>query len=79
FNILMIGGLLSLTGASMPVDLNPEENMLGLVNTAAFGVSALLVIGIMKMNKGELNRKHGLISLGLYGLYTVATIMLGSD
>ncbi|MCK5518146.1 MAG: sodium:calcium antiporter [Alphaproteobacteria bacterium] len=79
FNILMIGGLLSLTGASMPVDLNPEENMLGLVNTAAFGISALLVIGIMKVNKGELKRKHGLISLGLYGLYTVATIMLGSD
>jgi len=79
FNILMIGSLLSLTGASMPVDLNPGENMLGLVNTVTFGVSAFLVIGVMKINKGELNRKHGLIGLGLYGLYTMATIMLGSN
>lgn len=78
FNILMIGGLLSLTGASMPADLNPGENMLGFVNTVVFGVSALLVIGAMKINKGKLNRKHGLIALGLYVLYTAAIIMFGS-
>lgn len=78
FNLLMIGGLLSLTGAAMPADLSPRETMLGFVNTLAFGASAFLTWAAMKKSGGELNRKHGWIGLGLYGLYTAATVALGS-
>ena len=78
FKILVLGGLLSLTGTPMPIDLNPKETMLGLVNAAALGASAILTWGAIEMSKGELNRKHGLIGLGLYGAYTAATLILGS-
>ena len=77
FKILMLGGLLSLTGTPMPADLNPRETMLGFVNTSALGVSALLTWGALKMSKGELNRKHGILALGLYGIYTAATLVSG--
>jgi len=77
FKMLMLGGMLSLTGTTIPDDLNPGETMLGLVNTSALGVSALLTWGALKMSKGELNRKHGIIALGLYGIYTAATLILG--
>jgi len=78
FNLLMIGGIVSLTGAAVPADLNPTQTMMGLVNTAAFGLSALATWGLMKMNKGGIDRKHGLIGMGLYAAYTAATVFLGA-
>lgn len=78
FNILMIGGLLSLTGAPMPPDLNPTQTALGLLNTAAFGITALGTGLLMKMTKGSINKKHGIIATGLYAAYTGLTVLFGS-
>lgn len=78
FNLLMIGGIVSLTGVAVPPDLNPTSTLMGLVNTAAFGLSALATWGVMKMNKGGVNRKHGIIGLGLYAAFTAASVALGT-
>lgn len=78
FNLLMIGGIVSLTGVAVPADLNPTSTMMGLVNTAAFGLSALATWGLMKLNKGGIDRKHGAIGVGLYAAYTAATVFLGT-
>lgn len=78
FNLLMIGGIVSLTGVTVPADLNPTATLMGLVNTAAFGVSALATWGLMKLNKGGIDRKHGFIGVGLYAAYTAATVFLGT-
>lgn len=78
FNLLMIGGIVSLTGVTVPADLNPTQTMMGLVNTAAFGLSALATWGLMKLNKGGIDRKHGFIGVGLYAAYTAATVFLGT-
>ena len=78
FNLLMIGGIVSLTGVAVPADLNPTSTLMGLVNTATFGISALATWGLMKLNKGGIDRKHGVIGLGLYAAYTAATVFLGT-
>ncbi len=78
FNLLMIGGIVSLTGAEIPPDLNPRETLMGFVNTAAFGVSALLAWGAMKLNNGGITRKQGVAGVALYAAYTTATVMLGT-
>ena len=78
FNLLMIGGIVSLTGVAVPAELNPTSTLMGLVNTAAFGVSALAAWGLMKLNKGGIDRKHGFIGVGLYAAYTAATVFLGT-
>jgi cation:H+ antiporter len=78
FNLLMIGGIVSLTGAEVPADLNPRETLMGFVNTAAFGVSALLAWGAMKLNNGGITRKQGVAGVALYAAYTTATVMLGT-
>lgn len=78
FNLLMIGGIVSLTGVAVPADLNPTSTLMGLVNTATFGLSALAAWGLMKMNKGGIDRKHGFIGVGLYAAYTAATVYLGT-
>lgn len=79
FNLVLIGGLLSLTGAPMPPDLNAKATTLGLINTLAFGMSALFTTLAMAKNKDGLNKKHGIIGLGLYAAYTAATFFLGKD
>lgn len=79
FNLLGIGGLLALTGTALPPDLNPRATMLGLVNTVAFGASALLASAVMLKNKGTLTRKHGIIGLALYAAFTAANFLLGGD
>jgi len=78
FNLLMIGGIVSLTGVEVPADLNPRETLMGFVNTATFGASALLAWGAMKLNKGGITRKQGVAGVALYAAYTTATVMLGT-
>lgn len=77
FNLVLIGGMLSLSGAPMPPDLNAKATTMGLVNTLAFGMSALFTTLAMAKNKDGLNKKHGIIGLGLYAAYTAATFILG--
>jgi cation:H+ antiporter len=77
FNLVLIGGLLSLTGAPMPPDLNAKATTQGLVNTLAFGMSALFTTLAMAKNKDGLNKKHGIVGLALYAAYTAATFVLG--
>ena len=77
FNLLLIGGMLSLTGAAMPVDLNPQATIAGAVNTAALGISTVFAMAAMKWNKDGLNKKHGIVALGLYAAYTAANFIFG--
>lgn len=77
FNLVMIGGLLSLTGGAMPAEMNPKETALGVLNTIAFGASALLAMAAMKWNKNGIGKKHGIAALGLYAAYTAANFLMG--
>ena len=69
--------MLSLTGAAMPVDLNPQATIAGAVNTAALGISTVFAMAAMKWNKDGLNKKHGIVALGLYAAYTAANFIFG--
>lgn len=77
FNILAIGGMLALTNTPVPASLNPMSTMTGLMNTAAFGGSALLLSALMAKTKGKISRKQGLVGLGLYAAFAVANILTG--
>lgn len=77
FNLVLIGGLLSLTGAAVPADLDPFAGTAGLVNMAAFAGSALLAGIVMLAGRRGIRRAHGIAGLVLYAVYTVAAFMLG--
>lgn len=77
FNIMAIGGLLSLTGTALPAALNPKQTILGLFNTLAFGGSALLAAATMAKTKGEIGKKTGFLWLGLYAAFTAVNAVLG--
>jgi Ca2+/Na+ antiporter len=84
FNIVMIGGLLSVAGgwgslAGAPISeaFNARAGLGGFVNTLAFGASALLLTAALKFNKAGIGKKQGGIALGLYAAYTAATLYLG--
>lgn len=79
FNLLGIGGLLALSGSTVPADLNPRAGLAGLVNSAAFGLSALFGFAAMRKNKGGLTRKQGIAGVATYGAYTAATVALGAS
>ncbi len=77
FNILGVGGLLALSGAGFPADLNPRGTILGLFNSLAFGASALLAAATMKKTGGTISRKTGALWVGLYAAFTAANAILG--
>lgn len=77
FNLVLIGGLLSLTGAAVPADLDPFEGAPGLVNMIAFGGAAFLAWLVMVIGRRGIRRVHGIIGLALYAIYTVAVFILG--
>jgi len=77
FNVLGVGGLLALSGAGFPADLNPRGTILGLFNSLAFGASALLAAATMKKTGGTISRKTGALWVGLYAAFTAANAVLG--
>lgn len=79
FNLLLIGGVLSLTGAAMPADLNPKETITGLVNTVALGASAMFAMAAMKWNKNGLGKKFGFVALGAYAAYTAVNAIFAGQ
>lgn len=77
FNLLMIGGILSLTGAPMPADLNPTASPLGFLNTLALGATAFGTWALMKATGGSIGKKAGLAAVGVYAAYSALTVALG--
>lgn len=79
FNLLMIGGILSLTGAAIPADLNPMATGLGLLNTLAFGLTAFGTWALMKKTNGTIDKKAGLLAVAAYAGYAALTVALGGN
>lgn len=79
FNLVLIGGLLSLTGTAVPPDLNPAASTLGLVNVCTFGGAALLAVFVMAFSRKGITRAHGVAGLFLYAFYTIAAFILGQN
>jgi cation:H+ antiporter len=75
FNILFVGGALSLANAQVPASFGPGTT-LGLFNLAALGTSAVLMSTALTLGKGALKKWQGYAGLAIYGAYcaTVATL-----
>ncbi len=76
FNILMVGGALSLAGVDIPADLSPSSP-LGLFNLAALGTSAGLMTTTLLAQKGAMKRWQGYAALSLYAAYLAGSVALG--
>jgi Ca2+/Na+ antiporter len=76
FNILFVGGVLSLAGAGVPPAFGPGTSF-GLFNLAALGASAGLMTATLATNKGGIKKWQGYAALGLYAGYCAATAALG--
>ncbi len=76
YNILFIGGVLSLAGTDVPPAFSPTTP-LGLFNLAALGTSAALLSTTLLRGKGEVKKWQGYTALGLYAGYCAATVAMG--
>lgn len=77
-NILIAGGVVSLSGADLPSALTPETPA-GILNLAAYGGSTLMMTGVLFANKGGMKRWQGLAALALYAAYSFGALNLGGD
>jgi cation:H+ antiporter len=77
FNVLGIMGAVGLSGTEVPRDLNPKASPLGMLNTVGFGLSAVFAAANLAWTKGKLERKHGVVWLGLYAAFAAAQAVLG--
>jgi cation:H+ antiporter len=77
FNILLIGGVLCMTAVDVPADLDPRDTPLGILNTAAFVGSVVLLWLAMRGRGGGLARWHGFAALAIYAAYTAALALMG--
>lgn len=77
-NILIAGGVVSLSGADLPSALTPETPA-GILNLAAYGGSTLMMAGALFANKGGMKRWQGFAALALYAAYSFGALNLGGD
>ena len=77
FNILMVGGAVSLAGVHVPADFSPSTPY-GLLNMGAFAASGGLLTYALLKGKGALSRAHGIVGLGLYAAFTAASFFMST-
>lgn len=76
FNILAVGGAVSLlSSVSVPADFTPATGY-GLLNLGAFTASAGLLTYALLKGKGALTRVQGVAGLGLYAAFTAASFFM---
>lgn len=78
FNIMMVGGALSLGSTAVPEAFGLDTNM-GLLNMTALGASAGLLATTLLAGKGKIGRWQGLAALALYAAYTASSIYLSGS
>ena len=74
-NTLIAGGVLSLSGATVPSAFSPDTTM-GLINIGAFMGSAGLLTATLMATKGALTRWQGGIALAAYTAYLASALVL---
>ena len=77
FNILVVGGAVSLAGVSVPPDFSPSTSY-GLLNMGAFAASGGLLAYALLKSKGALTRAQGIAGLGLYAAFTAASFFMSA-
>lgn len=75
FNVLMVGGAVSLAGVNVPADFSPHTAY-GLLNMGAFAASGGLLAYVLMKGKGALTRAQGIAGLGLYAAFTAASFFM---
>jgi len=75
FNILVVGGAVSLAGVSVPADFSPNTSY-GLLNMGAFAASGGLLTYALLKSKGALTRAQGIAGHGLYAAFTAASFFM---
>jgi cation:H+ antiporter len=76
FNILFVGGALSLAGTTVPESMSWNSD-LGKFNLAALLTSATLMSATLLSGKGSIKKWQGIAGLAVYGAYVAANAGLG--
>lgn len=77
FNILMVGGAVALSGATIPATFAPYSPQ-GFLNFGAFVTSAGLLAATLYKSEGGIKKWEGWAGLGLYGTFVAASMGLDS-